>query len=78
MASSLKTTVIIPKVATAKSFTWEKSDIERLVDWMEENLEALRGSRSTWIKDCKEQAFPEHGYYFSFRCALEMPAPYNP
>jgi len=45
---------------TAKFFTWKKSDIERLIDWMEENLEALRGSRSTWIKDCKEQAFAEH------------------
>jgi len=58
--SSLKTTVIIPKVATPKSFTWEKCDIEHLVDWMEDNLEALRGSRSTWIKDCKEQVFSEH------------------
>jgi len=75
MASSLKTTVIIPKVAT---FTWEKSDIERLVDWMEENLEALRGSRSTWIKDCKEQAFPERIGTKSNNHVLEMPAPYNP
>jgi len=46
MASSLKATVIIPKVATAKSFTWEKSDIEHLIDWMEENLEALRAFAS--------------------------------
>ena len=46
--------------AASKTFTWEKADVERLVDWMEENQMALRGSKSTWVKDCKEQVFKEN------------------
>lgn len=31
--------------------------MERLVGWMMENQEALRGRKSAWVNDCKEQVF---------------------
>ena len=43
----------------SKSFGWKKVDVGRLFDWMEDNQEALRGSRSSWVKDCKEQVFAD-------------------
>jgi len=40
-----------------KTFVWERSDVERLVDWMVENQEALKGRKGAWVKVCKEQVF---------------------
>jgi len=37
---------------------WSKSESERLVAWMEENQEELRGKQITWHKLVKEQVFP--------------------
>jgi len=34
---------------------WSKSESERLVAWMEENQEELRGKQITWHKLVKEQ-----------------------
>ena len=36
---------------------WWRSQVERLIDWMEEHLEDLRGKQVTWHKDVKEQLF---------------------
>ncbi|KAF8436722.1 hypothetical protein BGX38DRAFT_1325945 [Terfezia claveryi] len=36
---------------------WVKEDVERLVCWMEENQQSLRGKQSAWHKDIKEQIF---------------------
>ena len=50
-------------MATPKFFAWEKSDVERLVEWIEENQEALRGSKNAWVKDCNYWCYwkPLHG-----------------
>ena len=42
-----------------KGFSWSKPEVERLIDWMEGNQEALRGSKSVWVKDCKEKVFQD-------------------
>ncbi|KAF8424368.1 hypothetical protein EV426DRAFT_574030 [Tirmania nivea] len=39
--------------------TWPKEDMERLVCWMEDNQEKLRGKQAAWHKDVKEQVFAE-------------------
>ncbi|KAF8425569.1 hypothetical protein EV426DRAFT_716101 [Tirmania nivea] len=39
------------------SGTWSKSQSERLVAWMEENQEELRGKQIKWHKLVKEQVF---------------------
>ena len=33
--------------------------MECLIDWVDDNQEALRGSKSVWVKDCKEQIFKD-------------------
>ncbi|KAF8428737.1 hypothetical protein EV426DRAFT_711420 [Tirmania nivea] len=38
---------------------WPKEDVERLVCWMEEHQENLRGKQAAWHKDVKEQVFAE-------------------
>ena len=43
----------------SKPFAWERSHVESLLDWMEDNQVALRGSKSAWVKDCKEQVFQD-------------------
>ena len=40
------------------SVTWTTAEVERLIGWMEENLEELRGKQITWHKLAKEQVFP--------------------
>ncbi|KAF8418337.1 hypothetical protein EV426DRAFT_645416 [Tirmania nivea] len=39
---------------------WVKEDMERLVCWMEENKQSLRGKQSAWHKDAKEQVFGDN------------------
>jgi hypothetical protein len=39
---------------------WAKEDMERLVCWMEENQQSLRGKQSAWHKDVKEQLFGDN------------------
>ncbi|KAF8461924.1 hypothetical protein BDZ91DRAFT_736061 [Kalaharituber pfeilii] len=36
---------------------WRKDEFERLVAWMEDNQEAIRGKQITWYKQVKEQVF---------------------
>ena len=43
--------------AASRPFAWEKAEVEKLVDWMEDNQEALRGSKSACVKRCKEEVF---------------------
>jgi len=45
---------------TTRSRNWLKDDMERLVCWMEENQQSLRGKQATWHKDVKEQIFAEN------------------
>ena len=33
------------------SVTWTTAEVERLIGWMEENLEELRGKQITWHDD---------------------------
>jgi len=44
----------------SRSRNWIKEDVERLVCWMGENQEKLRGKQSSWHKDVKEQVFKEN------------------
>ena len=39
--------------------SWTKADMERLVTWMVENPESLRGKQAGWHKDVKEQVFAQ-------------------
>ena len=39
---------------------WEKYDVEKLVSWMEENQEKLRGKQAAWHKDVKEEVFGDN------------------
>ena len=36
--------------------------MERLIEWMEEHLDELRGKQITWQKDAKEQLFPNDSH----------------
>ena len=36
---------------------WQKNEVERLISWMEENLEQLRGKQSRWYPDVKDEVF---------------------
>ncbi|KAF8477480.1 hypothetical protein BDZ91DRAFT_778536 [Kalaharituber pfeilii] len=38
---------------------WKKEEFERLVRWMEENLDALSGKQITWYKQVKEEEFAD-------------------
>ncbi|KAF8441141.1 hypothetical protein BGX38DRAFT_1272764 [Terfezia claveryi] len=49
------TTAVVPK-----SFVSGRQDMERLVGWMVENQETLRGRKSAWANNCKEQVFRNH------------------
>lgn len=42
-----------------KGCPWIKEDIERLVAWMEEHQEKLRGKQAAWHKDVNDQIFAE-------------------
>lgn len=44
---------------TPRGRNWVKEDVERLVHWMEENQQSLRGKQSVWHNDIKEQVFAE-------------------
>ncbi|KAF8418336.1 hypothetical protein EV426DRAFT_645415 [Tirmania nivea] len=50
-----------PKPEEKTYMTWSKDDVERLVGWMEENQEALRGQQKKWHKDIKEEVFADEG-----------------
>ncbi|KAF8421680.1 hypothetical protein EV426DRAFT_608723 [Tirmania nivea] len=43
----------------ARQRIWTKEEVERLVCWMEENQESLRGKQAVWHKDVKAQVFAE-------------------
>ena len=36
---------------------WTREELERLVTWMEENREKLRGKQITWYKEVKDEEF---------------------
>ena len=36
---------------------WTKEEIERLLAWMEDNQESLKGKQIPWHKDVKEEVF---------------------
>lgn len=36
---------------------WQKSEIEGLISWMEENPEQLHGKQSRWYRDVKDEVF---------------------
>ncbi|KAF8426234.1 hypothetical protein EV426DRAFT_661134 [Tirmania nivea] len=38
---------------------WSKEEVEKLIGWMEENQEALRGLQRKWHKDVKEEVFAD-------------------
>ena len=38
---------------TSRQRNWTKEEMERLVGWMEENQESLRGKQAVWHKDVK-------------------------
>ncbi|KAF8416376.1 hypothetical protein EV426DRAFT_721831 [Tirmania nivea] len=38
---------------------WDKSDVERLVAWIEDNQEKLRGKQLAWHKNVKEEIFKD-------------------
>ena len=40
---------------------WTKDEMERLVAWMEENPQDLKGKQIAWHKDVKDQVFSEPG-----------------
>ncbi|KAF8430098.1 hypothetical protein EV426DRAFT_579780 [Tirmania nivea] len=42
-----------------KGRIWKKEDVERLVAWMEDHQENLRGKQAAWHKDVKDQLFSE-------------------
>ena len=44
----------------APTVPWSKDEIDRLVGWMEENRDNLKGKQSNWHKDVKEEVFPNH------------------
>ncbi|KAF8427057.1 hypothetical protein EV426DRAFT_715314 [Tirmania nivea] len=48
-----------PKPEEKTYMAWSKDDVERLVGWMEENQEALRGQQKKWHKDIKEEVFAD-------------------
>ncbi|KAF8417647.1 hypothetical protein EV426DRAFT_709654 [Tirmania nivea] len=50
-----------PKPEEKTYMAWSKDDVERLVGWMEENQEALRGQQKKWHKDIKEEVFADEG-----------------
>ncbi|KAF8427469.1 hypothetical protein EV426DRAFT_699301 [Tirmania nivea] len=37
-----------------------KEEVEKLIGWMEENQEALRGLQRKWHKDVKEEVFADN------------------
>ena len=43
----------------ARQRNWTKEEMERLVCWMEEDVESLHGKRAVWHKDVKAQVFAE-------------------
>ncbi|KAF8445291.1 hypothetical protein BGX38DRAFT_1331077 [Terfezia claveryi] len=49
----------VGKITELKNKAWDKSDVERLVAWMEDNQEKLRGKQSAWHKDVKEEIFKD-------------------
>jgi len=36
---------------------WTRDEVERLISWMEDNQEKLRGKQVAWHKEVKEQVF---------------------
>ena len=36
---------------------WTKGEVERLIGWMEDNQQQLRGKQSAWYKVVKEEVF---------------------
>jgi len=40
---------------------WTREEVERLVRWMEENQELLKGKQSEWHKRVKVQVFGDEG-----------------
>ncbi|KAF8439174.1 hypothetical protein BGX38DRAFT_1208809 [Terfezia claveryi] len=46
-----------PEEKTYKA--WSKEEVEKLIGWMEENQEALRGLQRKWHKDVKEEVFAD-------------------
>ena len=47
-------------MASQRSFiTWTRDEVVRLVGWMEEHQELLRGKQSAWFKDIKDQEFAD-------------------
>ncbi|KAF8422227.1 hypothetical protein EV426DRAFT_706406 [Tirmania nivea] len=46
-----------PKPEEKTYMAWSKDDVVRLVGWMEENQEELRGQQKKWHKDIKEEVF---------------------
>ena len=40
---------------------WTREEVERLVAWVEDNQDKLRGKQITWYKEVKEEAFVDDG-----------------
>ena len=40
---------------------WRREEIERLIAWMEENQDKLRGKQSAWHKEVKEEVYSAEG-----------------
>ncbi|KAF8459269.1 hypothetical protein BDZ91DRAFT_464829 [Kalaharituber pfeilii] len=38
---------------------WKREELERLITWMQENFESLRGKQVVWHKDVKDQVFSD-------------------
>ncbi|KAF8416655.1 hypothetical protein EV426DRAFT_711845 [Tirmania nivea] len=55
---SVSASATVTEVSKANK-SWDKSDVERLVAWMEDNQEKLRGKQSAWHKDVKEELFKD-------------------
>jgi hypothetical protein len=40
--------------------SWEVPELEKLLAWMEDNQELLRGSTAHWTRKIKEVVFPDN------------------